>query len=258
MDGELEEDLDDVLIAVDGARGHRVDPRRRRWLAVPRQPLPAQHAELADDPDRPIRVALHDGRPHRRGEHDEVAFGAGGAVEHGPLVGAVGPPDQPARQAIGEQPAAGERHGLDRSSRHRQLGADLPRLRCGGGGDERPDARHTPFVDVGVEGVVDLHQHELIALGIRSEHQPRLAELLAQPAQATRVHRVLPRVIGRRRPEHAVIGGGARRARGTPGARRRSPCRGRTSPAMSCASAGGTRPAACASPSACRPHLPWR
>ena len=60
-----------------------------RRLVVPRQAVPPQHAEVADDAHRPVRVALHDRCAHRLGEHDEVALRAGRPVEHGPLVVAV-------------------------------------------------------------------------------------------------------------------------------------------------------------------------
>ena len=105
MDGELEQRLEDVPVAVQAARRDGVDPRAERRLVVPRQAVPAEHAEVvADDAHRPVRMALHDRRAHRLGEDHEVALGARRPVEHRPLVVAVEASDQPAGQPVGEQP----------------------------------------------------------------------------------------------------------------------------------------------------------
>ena len=80
-----------------------------RWLVVPAEALPAQHAEVADDPDRPGRVALDDRGVERLGQHHQVALRAGGPVEDHPLVAVVRAAQEPARQPVGEAPGGVER-----------------------------------------------------------------------------------------------------------------------------------------------------
>ena len=186
VDGELQEILDHGRVAVLGARGDGVDPCARRRFVVPTEALPAQHAEGADDPDRPRRVALHDrGVEHLR-EHDEVAFGAGGSVEDHPLVGAVGAADHPARQAVREQPRGREREAVDESARDGEVCSRLPGGRVGPRLDECAAARHPSLVRRGAERMVDLLEQERPDRVVLVEGESLFLELLGKTASPPR------------------------------------------------------------------------
>ena len=110
MDGELQHRLQHLGIAVDRTGGHGVEPGGDRWLVVPAEALPAEHAEGADNPNRPGGMALDDDGFEHAGQHHEVPLRPGRSVEDQPLVGALGATKEPARQPVGE--TTGRRHGL--------------------------------------------------------------------------------------------------------------------------------------------------
>ena len=110
MNGEGEHGSENLEITVSLRGGDQVDPTADRQLVVPAEAIPAQYAEVTDDPDRTGRMALDNCGFEYVGQYHQVPLRAGGAIEHHPLGCAVGPPQDPARQSIGE--AAGGRKGL--------------------------------------------------------------------------------------------------------------------------------------------------
>ena len=159
------------------------------------------------------------------------------------------PPDQPAGQPVGEQAGAGQRHRLDRPAGHEQPGAGLPLRRRRGRLDDRPDARHPPLVDVRAQGVVDLGDDEAAPLARRrrSAARPRRAP---RPAGAAAARSPRPARCSPQPPADPIeerrllgVGRGVDAVQGDP---------------AWCGPAGGTRRAACASSSACRPRPPAR
>ena len=101
MHRELEQRPHHRDVAVRVAGGDGVEPARHRRLVVPAHAVPARHAVVVRHPHRAGGVALHDGGAQHLGEHHEVALGAGGPVEHHPLVGARrggGPPSSTGRR----------------------------------------------------------------------------------------------------------------------------------------------------------------
>src|SRR3546814_2578480 len=84
-------------------------------------------------------MPLHEGCLEGLGEDAQVALRAGRSVEHRPGVDAVGPSDQPARQAVGEAPGPGQRLLPDRSLDDLEAGALPPRRQVGTRVDDRPE-----------------------------------------------------------------------------------------------------------------------
>ena len=111
------------------------------------------------------RVALHDRGVEHAGQDHEVTLGAGGTVEHHPLVRAVGVPQQPAREPVGE--TASRRERADRRDPGEvELRPRRPGRRVGQGVEDGAAARGAPLVDRGAEGMVDLrHQHLVERIG---------------------------------------------------------------------------------------------
>ena len=196
---------------------------------------------VADDPHRPVRVALHDASPPsprraRRGRARSRPVGRTRPTRRRRRSRRISQLDRPSanrRAPVSGIASTGRRVTVE-------LGADLPRLRRGGRLDDRPDARHAPLVDVGVAGRSRARSStSVVPLGIaRASDQPASASSSRNRRSAARVFiGIGQRVIGA--ALDAVEEGAARR--------RRSPCRCRTSRATSCAPAGGTRRAACGS-----------
>ena len=185
VDGELEHRLEHLGIAVVRARGHGVDPAADGRLVVPAEAAPAQHAEASDDPDEPVGVALHDRGVEHAGQHDEVTLGAGGTVEHHPLVRAVGAAQEPARKPVGEAASVRERL-VDGPAGDVELRSRRPRRRIGQGSRIVPLLDDPSLVDGRAERVIDLLQQHL-AEGVGSlEAQAALVELLGESSQSPR------------------------------------------------------------------------
>ena len=182
---ELEQRLEHLAVAVLHARAPRVEPGAHQRLVAPVQAVPPVDAEVAADPHDARRVALHGDGAERLGEHDEVALGAGGPVEGGPLVAALEPPDQPAGDAVGVGPGVGLGGRPGRPPVDGELGLGRPRLGIGGRRDEGAVARDPALVDVGAQRVVELGDRQVVPRGRSVEVQPVLGELLDEAGPAT-------------------------------------------------------------------------
>ncbi len=186
MHRELEDRLEDLTVAVVTAHPDRVDPRADGWLVVPGQAVPAQHAEGARRPHGAHRMALDEGRAEGLGQHDQVALGAGRAVEHGQLVVPVEAAHQPARQPVGEPSATGQRCLAEVAAADRELGGGLPRRPVGRRFDDRTEARDPALVDRRPQGVVELGQHHLPPRLGSVEGEADLGQLLGQAPEPRR------------------------------------------------------------------------
>ncbi len=192
MDREAQDRLNHFPVAVECARGERLDPLRQRWLVVPSEPVPTEHTESSDNANRTRGMALHDGGAGYLGEHDEVAFGTGGPVEKEPLVVmALGATKEPARQTIDKR--SGDTDGLLNHSGTGdfELRPRAPALRSGLRVEQGSAARNTPFVNGRSEGEVDFFQEDglerLAAMGRQTALLQFLGEA-SEPVGPRRAH----------------------------------------------------------------------
>lgn len=166
MDGELQHGFEHLGISVDRTGGDSIDPTVDRWLVMPAQALPAEHAARPDDPDRPGWVTLDDRSIEHTGQDDKIALGAGGAVEHHPLVRSVRATQEPTRKTVGEPPSGVKRLLIDRPPGDAELRVGRPRGRIGHWLEDRAAARDSPLVNRRAKRVVDLaHQQVTEGLG---------------------------------------------------------------------------------------------
>ena len=128
-------------------------------------------------------MPLHDRRVEHAGQDDEVALRPRGTVEHHPLARAVGSPQEPAREAVGEATGVLERL-VHRPARDVELRSGCPRRRIRLGFDDRAAARDAFFVDRRPERLIDLSHQELAECFVSVRPQAAFVELLGESPQA--------------------------------------------------------------------------
>jgi hypothetical protein len=172
-----------AVVVVDG---EAVDPVPDQRLVAPVEAFPAEHAEVADHAHDARGVALHDHGAHGGRQDDDVALGAGGAVEGDPFVSVVDVAHVPAGDAVGVAARAPVDRVGDGSALDRQAGELAPRLGVGGGVDDGAEARDVALVDARPQGVRDLPEPDLVPRRRTVEHQARLRQLLGEPSELRR------------------------------------------------------------------------
>ena len=191
VDSELEQGSQDGGVAPLAAGGDGVDPRGDRRLAMPVEAVGAEHPEVAHDANGAGGMALDERRPERLGEHDDVALGAGGPIEHDPLVVAAGAPQQPARQPVGEPAGGIEWLASDRLPNDGELRLLRPLVRIRRRVHDRSTAGDPALVHDGPERMIDLLDQEVVEERVGCLRQAALGELLGQASQPStrRAHR---------------------------------------------------------------------
>ncbi len=198
--GDLEQRLDHLALLGPGALDEGLHPLAHRRLLLPGDPVPAQDPELAGHPHHARRVALHDDPAGRLGQHDDVALGTRGPVEHDQLVvrrvgpqEVVHPADHPAGQAVGEHAGAGQPTVGERAGGDGEPGRGLPSLPRAGRGDDRPVARDATLMDPWPHCVVELAEGRLGQRRGSGQHEAGVGELLDQTSAPTGAARIVER-----------------------------------------------------------------